>query len=183
MSNWARIFCWYETTGGVAPLHWGLGQLCDTIKISWCNVDKHSQLLFKCCGSQLDATGCLHGNFCNSQTNVNNETPLSYVLTLASLSKRAKRSLRILTSSSGSHVVDNAKIEQTFCDFLWWKWTASYVTCKPFDVSKQNGNLFVAMNINLVKLAGLKFTQCSFFFKGNVTDHLLGNKGRQYRQQ
>ena len=29
-------------------------------------------------------------------------------LTLASLSKRAKRSLRILTSSSGSHVVDKA---------------------------------------------------------------------------
>ena len=30
-------------------------------------------------------------------------------LTLASLSKRAKRSLRILTSSSGSHVVDKAE--------------------------------------------------------------------------
>ena len=31
-----------------------LGQLCDIIRISWCNVDKHSQLLFECCSSQLE---------------------------------------------------------------------------------------------------------------------------------
>ena len=35
----------------------------------------------------------------------------SFILTLASLSKRANKSLRILTSSSGSQVVDKAKRE------------------------------------------------------------------------
>ena len=40
-----------------------LGQLCDTMKISCCNVDKHSQLLFECSSSQLELF--CYGRWCD----------------------------------------------------------------------------------------------------------------------
>ena len=56
-------------------------------------------------------------------------------------------------------------------------------TGKSFDICKQDGDLFVSVNVNLVKLDRLEISSGLFLLQGDVPDHLLGHETRQDRQQ
>lgn len=107
---------------------------------------------------------------------------LSGLRTLANLSNLAKRSLRILTSSSGSHVVERAvsRESRNIVEMETRNGDGKNITCESFDVGEENGDFFVSVNVNLVKLVRLKVSVGALLFLRNVADHLLRHEARQY---
>src|SRR5215469_6693694 len=66
-------------------------------------------------------------------------------------------------------------------DRIWFLRKCHYIpllrTCESLDVSEQDADVFIAVNINLVELVGHKGT--FLFFLGNISYHFFGNEVRQ----
>ena len=56
-------------------------------------------------------------------------------------------------------------------------------TCEALDVGEQDGDLLVAVDVDLVELVGLEVAVGALLLLRDVSDHLLGHEARQHRQQ
>ena len=53
-------------------------------------------------------------------------------------------------------------------------------TCKSLDVREEDGDLLVAVDVDLVELVGLEFAVRALLLLRNVDDHLLRHELRQH---
>ena len=53
-------------------------------------------------------------------------------------------------------------------------------TCKALDVCEEDGDLLVAVDVDLVELVGLKVAVGALLLLRDVADHLLGHERRQH---
>lgn len=70
---------------------------------------------------------------------------------------------------------------ETHISCPWGKLIAYWYlfTRESLDVCEQDGDLFIAVNINFVELLRLKVSNGLFLFQSDITDHLLGHERRQ----
>ena len=54
------------------------------------------------------------------------------------------------------------------------------LTCEPFDVREEYGDLLVAVNVDLVELVGLEVAVGALLLLRYVADHLLRDERRQH---
>jgi hypothetical protein len=65
------------------------------------------------------------------------------------------------------------------CVSVRLKLTRMVLTRESFDVCKQNGDLLVSVDVDLVELVGLEISVHPLLLERNVTDHLLSHETRK----
>ena len=57
------------------------------------------------------------------------------------------------------------------------------LTCESLNVSEQDGDLLVSVDVDLVELERLEIAAGLFLLQRDVPDHLLRHEARQHRQK
>ena len=60
------------------------------------------------------------------------------------------------------------------------KLTNQISTCEALDVSEEDGDLFVAMDVDAVELIRLEFAHRLLFLQRDITNHLLRHEGGKH---